>query len=54
MWNGLRVRMAVHYGVPNCDLDRSTGRMTYVRYQTCFAFCRSNTFFNSLVRQSTK
>jgi hypothetical protein len=28
--NGLRVRMAVHVGVPNCEIERSTGRMTYV------------------------
>jgi hypothetical protein len=41
MWRGLRVRMAVHTGVPNCEIDRFSGRMTYV----CLLFFH---FFNNL------
>lgn len=30
IWKGLRVKMCIISGVPNCDLDSSTGRMLYI------------------------
>lgn len=30
IWAGLRVRMGLHMGVSNCEIDRSSGRMTYM------------------------
>lgn len=30
IWAGLRVRMGLHYGLSNCEVDRATGRVTYV------------------------
>eukprot|EP00026_Physarum_polycephalum_P001822 Phypoly_transcript_01825.p1 GENE.Phypoly_transcript_01825~~Phypoly_transcript_01825.p1 ORF type:complete len:934 (+),score=138.65 Phypoly_transcript_01825:235-3036(+) len=30
LWNGLRVQMAIHSGVPNCDHDPLTDRMVYM------------------------
>lgn len=34
IWSGLRVKMALHTGVSNCEVDRSTGRVNYV----CFYY----------------
>lgn len=35
MWKGLRVKMAVVSGVPNCAIDPSSGRMAYVCSHSC-------------------
>lgn len=37
MWKGLRLKMAVVYGVPNCAIDPSSGRMSYVIHFSFFS-----------------
>lgn len=32
LWKGLRVKMSVYPGVPNCEHDTTTDRMVYVRH----------------------
>lgn len=33
IWGGLRVRCGIHFGLPTCNVDPTTGRMDYLGSQ---------------------